>query len=254
MLRSKKKVIFITSGFLEGAEVEVSGRAKVKKRIKIDWKWSSLMNALAQMVDALEMKSAYLVLGEQFSYDLKFLIPQSMQGLEERRYVFEIVKNKIPEELVDEEWDFRETGVGDDDLKEVFVFVPVKAKFQLIKMYLRDAGCRILAVEPEVIARSRNSDPVIGMALKKDFSGKDQETLNILSLKSEAEVGGENEEYANQPKKKSRVRASNIFIFLIFIMFVVIVLGIRLFSYFEGELNRLQNPVSYGNTGNELCA
>lgn len=165
----KVKVVYIDGINAETASVSLAKIPKVGKKT---------IGILKDIIKKIDSKNIYLLLSDSLAYTVRFTIPAHIQGSEERTYVLRRISEVIPEELENDDWDYKEQKLIGEE-KEVLAFAVVKNKFQSINKELLDLKLNIIAVEPAIISRTRNEDPFIGIALKKDISGQDNKTLNL---------------------------------------------------------------------------
>lgn len=179
-------IIHITKGKILGAKVDEK-KLGVTDSYELGWDTNTLDLSLAQIIEKLRVKKIRILIDDSFSYVLRVNVAKNLRGIEERKYVSEKIKEKIPEVLHDDDWDYKEIRFNlsqgkenrDTKEKEVLVFSPVKYLMELISKAVVNLGIEVEAIEPVEIAATRNSNPVIGLALKDDISGNDKDVLNI---------------------------------------------------------------------------
>ncbi len=89
------------------------------------------------------------------------------------------VAETIPEILENSDWDFIETG-EEGNFKKMKVFAPHKDFLTNLTQAAVKSEFKIEAIEPESLAVLRNKDPMLGLALKTDIKGKDENVLNVV--------------------------------------------------------------------------
>lgn len=107
----------------------------------------------------------------------------------EREAIFNKVQEIIPETLNEKEWDYK-IDAKTEDTTTVTVFAPVIEMYRPLTETLQTLGIEAEALESVSMAKQRHTNPVIGLALKTDIQGKDNEVLNIQEKK---EVGAQHQ-------------------------------------------------------------
>ncbi len=182
---SKVNVLCVRNGFIEITTVRLSKTPKIIKHFRAQYDESTVSESINLLLGKIKTKSVRLLLGQEFAYVVNFSIPSHIQGSEERLYVYRKLSELIPDVLNDNEWDYRESEADhkkisiDDQEKKIIAFALVKNKYSNISNVLDNLPVLIDAVEPEEISLARNPNPIIGIALKNDIKGKDNNTLNI---------------------------------------------------------------------------
>ncbi len=210
MFGEEKKIISVTSKTIEGAIVGGGVRPKVKTTGEVAWTPETLDEALKSILTKLKTDTVLLLLGEDIAYVTTLTIPKATPAAQERSAVYESIRYLIPEELNNWNWDYIITD-GRRGSKSVLVFAPVMEKFQLLSNALHALGCKVLAVEPVLVAKLRNGDPYIGIAQKKDFKGEDSKTLNIelaAGITKKEKLVKESPVHETQPNKDIESKSS----------------------------------------------
>ncbi len=179
MFTKKIPIIYLSKTKLKVVLVKLGKEPKVVKADETGWNKDSLADSFKQAKKQLKAKTIRLLLADDLSYVLQLNIPFNTKPADERKLIEEKIKPEIPEILEHDDWDFKETGRKTQKDKQVIAFAPVKSAFTLISQALTDANLKVEAIEPEVVSKVRNNDPLIGIALKKDLKGKDEKVLNL---------------------------------------------------------------------------
>lgn len=182
MLNGSKNILTITHSTASLAQVAPTG--KIKQELTESWTAETLSELVTSMVSKLKAKKVRLLLGKDVSYVVKFEISKALKSKEMRTVVFDKLQEVVPEDLNNTEWDYRLTGSKDEELYNVVAFAPVLVVYQQITEVINDLQLDVEAVEPEEVAETRNKNPIIGLALKKDVDGKDSSTLTLEIPKS----------------------------------------------------------------------
>ncbi len=179
MFTKKIPILYLSKSKLKVVLVTLGKEPKVIKSDETGWNKDSLADSFKQAKKQLKAKSVRLLLADDLSYVLELNIPFDTKPADERKLIKDLIKPEIPEILEADDWDFKETGRKTQKDKQIIAFAPVKSSFSLISQALTDANLKVEAIEPEVVSKVRNSNPLIGMALKQDLKGKDEKVLNL---------------------------------------------------------------------------
>lgn len=186
MFDRDKTIIYITTNEIKGALVSGGKEPKVKAQYKVSWTPESLTDSMRLIIDRLPNRGILLLLGENLTYLLKFKLPENINSSNERDEVYKKIQQEIPENLGYREWDYK-NDESENKEKYVIAFAPVKQTFQIISETFKELNCQIDVVEPVQLAKLRNPDPIIGIALKSDIFGEDENTLNMQLFEKMAE-------------------------------------------------------------------
>lgn len=218
MFKTKKTIIYITQKKLRAGFVTTRPPLRISNLIESEWSLENLGQVLAQFRAKLKAKTVRLLLADDLAYVVSLNIPPDLSGIKERKIVAEKIVELIPEALEDKDWDYKEVAKKGQE-KEIIAFAPVKERFAHISIALEKAGLEVEAIEPEIIAKSRHEDPVIGLALKKDLKGKDEKVLNLkpLVIKSPPEPK-QSEKEKQVSTKPTLVNKKLLIVFLIILL------------------------------------
>lgn len=183
MFAKKIPIIYLSKTKLKVALIKLGKNPKIIKTDETGWNKDSLGESFKQAKKQLKSKSIRILLGDDLSYVLSLNIPFDTKSSDERELIKDKIKPEIPEILEHDDWDFKETGRKTQKDKQVIAFAPVKSVFSLISQSLADANLKLQAIEPEIVSKIRNENPLIGIALKKDLKGKDEKVLNLIPKK-----------------------------------------------------------------------
>lgn len=175
-------VIAINRKNLVAAKVKAYNR-KIAKAYEYEYDFENLSKYILKAKTDIGASRVRILVSDDLTYTLKLKIPAKLSGDEEREFVRKKIMEEIPENLDELEWDYKEVETTDkeaDGKKEVIVFCVVKKYFDKLKEAIDKANITVEAVEPVSIAQKRYENPVVGLALKKDLEGKDEDVLNLL--------------------------------------------------------------------------
>ena len=189
MFGFSKRVFYVKRGKISAAKVCLWGKNKVRKQVESTWGLNDLLKVILKLKKEVRARKIRVLLSEDISYILKMKIPTNLSSDDERKHIASKIREKIPEQLSNSEWDFKEVRVvrsirkgSDIDEKEVLIFAPVKKISDVVIGAMEKAGLIIEAIEPEQIAKKRDENPIVGLAKKKDIRGKDEKVLNLLPV------------------------------------------------------------------------
>lgn len=180
-------VVFITKGKLVAAKVD-ERKLRINGSFELGWDNNTFDIAFSHIIEKLKTKKIRILLDDAYSYVLRVTVPTNLSDKEERIFVSQKIKEKIPEILLDRDWDYKEIQFNvskNKDLdagaveKEVIVFSPVKYLMDLLASAIKKVGIDVEAIESVELALTRNTNPIIGTFLKVDINGSDKDILNI---------------------------------------------------------------------------
>lgn len=224
-----KSVIAIDRGELVAANIDTRNQ-KIINSVRSRWTKFTLEEAIVEVKKELRLSKVRILIANELSYNLELLVPKNLSGINERKYIFDQIKNQIPDNLAETQWDYKELGVvktkDKGEMKKIFVFAPVKSLMENLSESLAKSGLKVEAVEPQVVAQTRNRDPLIGLAMKEDISGDDSRVLNL-------EISPENRSLNT---KNIRVHLNwKKLIYACF--FVFLILDVVIFYFYRTSLN-----------------
>lgn len=171
-------VLYVHDGVIELAQVVVSKSVSIQKKYRVSFDETNINEALFQIMAKFKSKKTYLLLGQEYCYVVNFNIPAHVQLSEERSFIYKKMSESVPEIIAENDWDFKIVSKNNDE-KKVLAFTFVKNNFNIIKQAIKTVGLEVVTVEPEEVSLLRNSSPIIGIAIKNDIYGSDENTLNI---------------------------------------------------------------------------
>jgi hypothetical protein len=191
MLRSVT-IIGVSKNLVRAVKVN-PGRRKITKSLSLEWEGNALVDAFKLLRKKMHIREARILLSDDISYVLYTQIPTDLSKSKEkseREVAFNRLQEFVPEVIDEDTWDYKiihslneESGKSVEE-KQAVVFAPVKQYFDLIGQAVTVCKIKITAVEPESIASQRDNNPLVGLALKTDLKGEDQDTLNLLPQSS----------------------------------------------------------------------
>ncbi|MBI2464691.1 hypothetical protein HYV64_00980 [Candidatus Shapirobacteria bacterium] len=110
-------------------------------------------------------REVYLLASDAICHVFHHEIP-SQEGHLSREFIFEQVKDKFPSHLQSSSWDYK-TISTDTHTIEIIVFALTDEFQSLISNVISKLGLRIISLEPESIAVTRHSNPVLGITFGK---------------------------------------------------------------------------------------
>jgi hypothetical protein len=110
-------------------------------------------------------KEIYLLASDSICHVFHHELPHQTDQLT-REFVFDQVKDKFPSHLQSSNWDFKVIST-DTRTIEIIVFA-LNDEFQsLIASVISELSLKVLALEPESIAVTRHSNPIVGITFGK---------------------------------------------------------------------------------------
>ncbi len=166
MFESKRKILSVGRNFLQGFSVR--GRL-VEESVSLSWSSERLKAALATMYSALG-RTVRLLVGESFTYVVTVAIPsgRTFDSLaDERAEVGRLAGERIPEDMREIQWDYREVSwESRGDAHRFVQVIAFTASFgNAVSPLLLESGFRVVAAEPESCAIARlvsdRKEPII---------------------------------------------------------------------------------------------
>jgi len=211
-------VLYFTSEKLVVYEVSKNEVAEVGK---VDWTPELLPKEFGQIKEQLGAKKVRLLLEDDLSSLLLVKVPEKEKN--EREYVKKRVQEKKPEILSEDNWDFVEVTMVDEVKgKYVAVFALADKVWKALVESFNRSGIKLEAVESVALAKRRDENPVIGLALKEDLRGKDEEVLNLTVEKQET---SNKQQATGAEKKEPKFKMGYVVAFLIAIILGAIIVG-----------------------------
>lgn len=176
MSKKSVPVIYLTKDKLEVYQVNLK---PVKEAVKIAegvWDNADLSKVIKNLKEKLAVNKVRALLADDLSHSLELKIDKDIKN--PRQFIKKQLSQKIPEEFSDQDWDYKVVSHKLDQ-NEVRVFAPVKSFWDKFSQAISQAKIELEAVEPVSFAKKRHDNPVIGLGLKKDLKGKDEEVLNM---------------------------------------------------------------------------
>lgn len=232
---NKVVVIGISKNIVRAAKIN-PGNKKISKALSLEYEGNALTEAFKIIRKKLRVKEARILLSDDVSYVLHTKIPADLSTSKfktEREYAFGLLQEIVPEIIEESDWDYKIThSISDTDTSshenDAVVFTPVKKYLDLIVRASQISKIKIQAIEPESIASLRDKDPLIGLALKTDLRGEDQDTLNLLPVASPQGEMAQQEQGKITIKKDKSTKRSKIY----YLIIVILIFGISLPLYY----------------------
>ncbi len=244
-------VIALTKERIVGAKVK--DKSKIADAVEYGWDKTTLDIVLSKLKDHFKFTKVRILLGDDLSYVVRLTLPDEIDKEGAREYIKNQIQDKIPEALEEGDWDFKELDfkAGGEDQKgserQVIVFSPVKDVFSKLSEALNRIEIEVEAVEAEVVAKTRNLNPIIGITLKEDISGKDEEVLNLRPLSQSPETGKDEkmdlrDDAKVESQEKSKLTFTTYFLMIVTLLSVV---GAGVFFYLRSvSSNKVEDQVS----------
>lgn len=232
-----KSVIAIKKDKLMACSVSPDSKTPVTGAKEYGWDMQTLdltFEAIAKQYSARRWR---ILVGEELSYVVRFSLPHSVRDSELRSAAKAELAARVPEELKENQWDFKQLGVKGESSsaqRELIAFALVGGLAGAITRAAEKGGFAIEAIEPEIISRTRDANPLVGIALKDDIAGDDKSALNIRPGAGRSVIDDISPDpiYPNDPQEseeKNGNKTKNI-IMIAIIVFLLFGLGIYLFG------------------------
>lgn len=214
-------IVFISSNKLESGLVLLGEKPKVDKRKSFEWTESTLPEVFKKIKDIYKAETIRIVYNVDVSEALEFSIPKDVTN--ERSFIGLKMVEKIPGILDREDWDFKATGETKTQ-KQLTVYALKRELFEKINLAAKEADLKIETMEPMLLSEKRNSDILIGLAMKtdvKEMSFKEENNNDMLTTTKEAveetvkkveEVKAEETQVQVKEKKPGKIKAILLFI------------------------------------------
>jgi hypothetical protein len=140
---------------------------------------SGEITATEEGLSYLNGQSVLLLLSDAISYLYEKVIDPPLSVDEGfRGKLQELIKADIPEDFSEFTWDYKVDNDFDGKQK-VIVFAPIKEFQTTINDISKKLMIKILAMETESVAATRDPNPILGILKKPDIKGDDDEVLNL---------------------------------------------------------------------------
>lgn len=179
MFTKKIHVLHISKALITLHEVRSNSTAEIKKVYESEWSEKTLQAICDQLIADFDLKKVRLLFSGDCAYVIKYTLAKDIPRDAERAQLFTQMTSLIPETFTDDEWDFKELKTKDSKKKTYLIFVPVMSCYKSISAALSKAHIQVEAIESTQLAQIRHKNPVMGIALKEDLQGKDDEVLNL---------------------------------------------------------------------------
>ncbi len=237
MLTNTKKIIAITKDKVIASEVKLDNK-KLVSSFEFGWKPETLDLVFSEIKKRFKSSQFRILVSDSLSYVVRASVPANVTKDEEREYVGQSIQEKIPDELNDTDWDYKVVGREKEQksigsVRDVIVFALVKDFYDQLKNAILKVNLPVEAIEPETVAKTRDVNPIIGLALKEDIVGRDEEVLNLNPSQTEIKKESTTTEktYATEETKdgESNEKRSLKVRIIFFISIIFFLLGVLLF-------------------------
>lgn len=179
-------------------------------------------------------RDVYLLASDAICHVFHHEIP-SQEGHLSREFIFEQVKDRFPSQLRSSSWDFKIIS-SDTHTIEIIVFALTDEFQSLISGVISKLGLRIISLEPESIAVTRHSNPVVGITFGKvtPSSVQNNATSKVTTANAITKTPPSNE---NNPKSRIVLTIIGLIVFILANVFLYI-------KYNQNTLETSLTPVS----------
>lgn len=179
MFPKSTKIVYISPGKVIGVDVVDVKANKVGSTFEFGWTNETLDLALVEISKKFNTKNFRILISDEFCYIVRVPVPAATAQEGIRAYILQSLRDKIPEVPDEAEWDYKIVAKTPDGSLDAMVYVLVKGFARAFFAGVTKAGLVVEVTEPESVAKTRNANPIIGLAIKGDVSGRDEEVLNI---------------------------------------------------------------------------
>jgi len=226
--------VFVLHLFRNKGILYLANNKKKKSLFGFEWDDNDgLFEFLKKVKQEIGQKPVRILLDDQICYFLRLSVNSEFEN--DRQKILAKVSEHIPEELNEDDWDFKKVGQNRDKT-EVVVFAPVKVFYEYFKEFARQLEIKINALEPVKAAEQRNKDPVLALAQKQDLFGPDKDVLNLPNdLIQESESGAAEKPSNIQADGLKANFGNNTFVLAMVIIGLILLAGGGLFFYFSQQ-------------------
>jgi hypothetical protein len=240
MLKKSEKILVILKDKVIVSEIKTFSR-KIGETFEMGWKPETLDLVFIEAKKKLKTSQFRILLGDELSYVVRVTIPSDVTKSEEKEFIAQSLQEKIPDEIEEDSWDYKVVSTEKEGktisvTRDAIVFAVVNDFFKILKEAIKKSKIDVEVIEPEVVAKTRDANPLIGLALKEDISGKDEEVLNVRpanesiivkeidkseKFKSDAEDSQSEGESSSKPTKVKVLVMISIIFFLLGVLFFI---------------------------------
>jgi len=192
-----KRIIAISKDKIVVVEVDPESKEKFGETHEFGWKPETIDLVFSEIIKKYKAKNFRILISDDLSYVVRLTIPKETTKDKERDFIREELQQKIPETLGESDWDYKELSLekdkGEGTEKDVIAFALVRSFFDSLNKAIDKTGLEVEAIESETIAKTRDANPIIGIALKQDLTGRDEDILNLKLNLSDQESEGKEE-------------------------------------------------------------
>ncbi|OGM05684.1 hypothetical protein A2125_00160 [Candidatus Woesebacteria bacterium GWB1_43_5] len=224
MSASPKRIISVTKDKVIVIEIVDPLGKKFGKSFEFAWDETTLDSVFSEAVKKFSSRDFRILVSDDLSYTLRTALPVEISDQKVREYVLGKLREKIPEGVEEGAWDFREIKNAAGQSRDAIAFALDKNFAKALFGAIARAGINVEAMEPEIIAKTRDANAYVGIALKEDLTGQDKDVLNIrpmVVIKEDANAPVSNA----SSEMASRKLGIKLFIILIPIVLVGILFG-----------------------------
>ena len=178
MFTSDKRILYLTKSLAYAALIKGTASYEISKTSRYQWTTTTLEDLLTTLQQEYNAKTIRVLLADELSYLVELTIPPMPESME-REYIAGQLPALIPETFTQNEWDFKVESIQKNG-KKILVFAPIHYIYDALSKASIKKGVIIEAMEPVSLALKRHTNPIIGLAMKKDLKGKDEDVLNIV--------------------------------------------------------------------------
>lgn len=158
-------------------KVRVGRHTFLMERSESEWDENTLPEIFTEIKNTFRTETIRILLDDALCHTITVDLPQKTVDM--RDYLRQQIETRIGESPGPQEWDYKKATFPLGKKDKAIVFVPHQNLLKAVTTAANRAELTITAMEPVKIAQKRNEDPMIGLAIKEDLNGLDEEILNI---------------------------------------------------------------------------
>lgn len=158
-------------------KVRIGRHTFLMDKSESEWDDNTLGDIFAEIKNTYHTDSIRVLLDDALCHTITVDIPSSVTNL--RDYLREKIESEVGETPGPAEWDYKKAVFPLGKKDKAIVFVPHAEILKSLTKAANGAEVVIDAIEPVRIAQRRDEDPIVGLAMKEDLSGPDEDVLNI---------------------------------------------------------------------------
>ena len=176
MLGNKQWVLAVTEKKVLAAQVDIK-KNKVTKSTILDRTSRDLSDIFNEIKKVTKAETFKLLLSDELVQFISINIPKKIKGERKRALISSEIESTLGTDISESFWGYKNKGEN-----TTIVYYPNKELYAEMLEAVKNSGLTIKSVEPEVIALTRNENPIIGM-VSEDLSSDPEEVEIVIDNK-----------------------------------------------------------------------